>query len=152
MTEHAPTFAAVLPALLVAHQVADHWVQTPDQATRKGAAGWSGRLACALHVASYTATTAGVIGLLWAVLDLPISPVGFVAGQAVSAVSHYWADRRVTLARLAAWLGKTEFYGLGAPRAGREDNPTLGTGSYALDQAFHAAWLLVAALLTVVIA
>jgi hypothetical protein len=42
--------------------------------------------------------------------------------------------------------GKGEFYRLGAPRAGRDDNPHIGTGAYALDQSFHHLWLLVAAL------
>lgn len=31
---NAVTFAAVLPALLVAHNVGDHWVQTSRQAAR----------------------------------------------------------------------------------------------------------------------
>lgn len=144
----ALTFAAVLPALLVAHNVADHWAQTSHQAATKGHAGHAGRVACAAHVLSYTAVTAMVVGLLWVVLDLSITPAGFVAGQAVSAITHYWADRRFTLAGLAARLGKTEFYRLGAPRAERDDNPSLGTGAYALDQSWHWFWLLVAALLT----
>lgn len=42
--------------LLVAHTVADHWVQTDAQARNKGLPGWPGRRACAAHVASYTAT------------------------------------------------------------------------------------------------
>lgn len=144
----AVTFAATLPALLVAHHVADHWVQTSHQAAMKGQRGAAGRLACGAHVASYTATTAAVVGLVWLVLGLPVTPAGFVAGQAVSAVTHYWADRRATLARLAARLGQSEFYRLGAPRPGRGDNPSLGTGAYQLDQAWHWAWLLAAALLT----
>jgi hypothetical protein len=65
-------------------------------------------------------------------------------------LTHYWADRRTTLAALATRVGKGEFYALGAPRPGREDNPTIGTGAYALDQAWHWVWLLVAALLTAV--
>lgn len=144
----ALTFAAVLPALLVAHNVADHWVQTNHQAATKGRHDHAGRVACAMHVLSYTAVTATTVLLLWAVLGLAISSVGFVAGQVVSAVTHYWADRRFTLARLAALLGKAQFYALGVPRADRDDNPSLGTGSYALDQAWHWLWLFVAALLT----
>lgn len=142
------TFAVVLPALLVAHNVADHWVQTGHQAAYKGQRGNAGRRACAAHVASYTAVTALVVALLSLVLDLDVSPVGFVVGQLVSAVTHYWADRRFTLAALARLTGHTPFYVLGAPRSGRDDNPSLGTGAYALDQAWHWLWLLVAALLT----
>ncbi|MET8756847.1 DUF3307 domain-containing protein [Lentzea sp. NPDC004782] len=144
----ALTFAVVLPALLVAHNVADHWVQTSHQAATKGQHSHAGRIACAMHVLSYTALTAATVLLLWAVLGLAVSPLGFVTGQAVSAVTHYWADRRFTLAGLAARLGKAQFYSLGSPRLDRDDNPSLGTGAYALDQAWHWAWLFFAALLT----
>jgi hypothetical protein len=147
----AVTFAAVLPGLLVAHQVGDHWLQTDRQARRKADPGWPGRWACAAHVASYTAVTAGVVALLWLALDLSITPIGFVGGQVVSAVTHYWADRRTTVTRLATAVGKSPFLALGQPRPGRDDNPTLGTGAYALDQSWHQAWLLVAALLTALV-
>jgi Na+/H+-translocating membrane pyrophosphatase len=85
-TTAAVTFAVVLPALLVAHNVADHWVQRHHDAIHKGAPGWVGRRACASHVAGYTVVTALVTGLVWWVFALPISPVGFVAGQVVSAL------------------------------------------------------------------
>lgn len=172
-------FAVVGVGLLIAHQVADHWVQTGRQARDKSLPGWPGRLACARHVATYTACTAVTVGVLWVVFGLPISGWGFLAGQVVSAGSHYWADRRFTLARLAAWVGHGEFYRLGAPRdvrarrytrkSGQEvvslfpappgtrpeqipwDNPTVGTGAYALDQSWHWAFLGAAAFLTAVV-
>jgi hypothetical protein len=144
----AVTFAVILPTLLVAHNLGDHWVQCHTQAMRKGGQGWPARRACAAHVATYTTVTASAVALVWWHFALPITPAGFVAGQAVSAVTHYWADRRTTLARLAHVLGKDDFWTLGAPRPGRDDNPTLGTGAYALDQSWHWTWLLVAALLT----
>jgi hypothetical protein len=75
-----------------------------------------------------------------------------VAGQLVSAVTHYWADRRTTLARLADALGKGGYYRLGAPRPGRDDNLSLGTGAYALDQSWHWLWLGVAATVTALMA
>lgn len=150
MKDRAVTCAVVLPALLVAHTVADHWVQTEEQARTKGLPGWAGRTACAAHVATYTATTAATMGALRAVLGLVITPRAFVAGQVFSAVTHYWADRRFPLARLYEATGKGDFYRLGAPRAGRDDNPSLGTGAYALDQSWHWAWLGVAALITAV--
>lgn len=146
----AVTFAVTLPALLVAHTVADHWAQTSHQALTKGQQSHAGRVACATHVAVYTVFTAGTVALLWAVLGLPISPSGFVLGQLVSAVTHYWADRGFTLTALAALVGKREFVHFGAPRPGHDDNPTLGTGRYALDQSWHWLWLLVAALSTAV--
>lgn len=162
----AVTFAVLLPALLVAHNVADHWLQSHHQARHKGLtkreaaelglARWAGPLACAAHVTTYTATTAATVGLLWWALGLAITPAGFLLGQLVSAVTHYWADRRFTLQRLVGSgvfrrIGKGEFYRLGAPRPGRDDNLTLGTGSYALDQSWHWAWLLLAALLTALV-
>lgn len=173
----AGTFAAVAVGLLIAHQVADHWVQTGHQAATKGQRDNAGRRACALHVASYTAVTALTVSVLWGIFRLDITWWGFAAGQLVSAVTHYWADRRFTLAWLAALLGKTQFYVLGQPRGfsvpidrierrdlpegGHAlslvtddvplDQPTLGTGAYALDQSWHWGWLGVAAFLTAVL-
>lgn len=146
--ESAVTFAATLPALLVAHHVADHWVQTSHQAGNKHRPDWTGRWNCLKHVASYTVVTAMTVALVWAMFGLAITPVSFVLGQLVSAVTHYWADRRFTLARLAEVTGNSGFYRLGAPRGGRDDNPSLGTGAYVLDQSWHWAWLFVAALIT----
>lgn len=147
----AATFAAVAVGLLIAHQVADHWVQSEHQAATKGRRDNAGRAACARHVASYTATTAVAVLILWAAFGLDITWLGFAAGQLVSAVTHYWADRRSTLAWLAALAGHAPFYALGAPREGRDDNPSLGTGAYALDQSWHWGWLGVAAFLTAVL-
>jgi hypothetical protein len=147
----ALVFAVTLPALLVAHTVADHWVQTGHQAAAKGLPGWVGRRACAAHVVTYTATTAAVVAAVWWAFALPISPVGFALGQLVSALTHYLADRRAPLARIATRVGKAGFYSLGALREGRDDNPTLGTGAYALDQSWHHAWLAIAAVLTALI-
>jgi hypothetical protein len=179
MTSQAVTFAVLLPALLVAHNVADHWVQTGHQAATKGLPGWPGRWACAKHVATYTAVTAATVAVLWASFHLNISVWGFLAGQLVSAATHYWADRRTTLRWLADLLehrmGKGWFYRLGQPREvtawtepinGEEhvvmleihgddppgwDNPSLGTGAYALDQAWHGGWLGVAAFVTALV-
>lgn len=164
-------FAATFVAMFVAHQVADHWVQTSHQAAHKSKPGWKGRIACAAHVASYTLTTTLAVLVVWLALDLPVTLGGVLLGQAVSAVTHYWADRRTTLATLAERLRLGGFYGLGAPRPVRVlvvdehghvahdadgrpvtvpvDAPSLGTGAYALDQSWHHAWLGVAALVTV---
>lgn len=145
------TFGGVAAGLLIAHNFADHWVQNGHQAATKGRRDAVGSAACARHVASYTAVTALVVAVLWAAFGLDITWWGFAAGQLLSAATHYWADRRYTLAWLTARLGKAEFYALGAPRAGRDDNPSLGTGAYALDQSWHWAWLGVAAFLTAVL-
>ncbi|WP_123970635.1 DUF3307 domain-containing protein [Streptomyces sp. TLI_185] len=144
---HAATFAAVFVALYVAHSVGDHWVQSSHQAAHKGRPGWVGCLADARHVATLTATKLVVLlPVVW-LLDLRMSVLGILAGLGIDAVTHWWADRRSTLAWLARVTGKGEFYRLGAPRAGRDDNPHIGTGAYALDQSFHHLWLLVAALI-----
>lgn len=142
----AAAFVAVFVALYVAHSVGDHWVQTSHQSAHKGCPGWVGRLADARHVATLTATKVAILlPVVW-LLDLRLSVLGTAAGLAIDAVTHWWADRRSTLAWLAKVTGKGEFYRLGAPRAGRDDNPHIGTGAYALDQSFHHLWLLVAAL------
>lgn len=80
MTTAAATFAAVFVGLFVAHQVADHWVQTGHQAAHKHQCDRIGRLSCVEHVATYTVTTTVAVWLLWGLLDLNIHPLGFVAG------------------------------------------------------------------------
>ena len=51
-----------------------------------------------------------------------------------------------TSAAGAVQLPATDARMLGAPRQGHDDAPHLGTGAYALDQSWHAAWLFAAAL------
>ncbi|SDH65824.1 Protein of unknown function [Actinokineospora alba] len=150
MSASGLTFAVLLPGLLVAHNVADHWVQSSHQAGCKGLPGWAGRRACAAHVLGYTVVTAWLVVGLWVAFDLSISLPGFLLGQVISAVTHYWADRRTTLAWLARIVGRAQFYRMGAPRENRDDNPSLGTGAYALDQSWHWLWLGVAAFVTAV--
>lgn len=143
----AGTFAALFVALYIGHSVGDHWVQSSRDAGAKGGCGAAGRLACARHVASLTVTKIVAVAVLVVAGVVSLHPAALVLGLAVDAVSHYWADRRTTLARLAHLVGKGEFYRLGAPRPGRDDAPHLGTGAYALDQSWHLAWLGVAALI-----
>lgn len=178
-TSRAAKFAAVFAGLYAAHQVADHWVQTDQQAGDKGGRDRAGQLACAAHVASYTATTTATTIALNQALKLGLDWKAILGGQIVSAVTHYAIDRRYTLAALCDRTGKARFLKLGVPRQvaafvkdaaggrapvevmvidadGEEhpapfDNPSLGTGGYALDQSWHIGWLAVAALLTAVI-
>jgi hypothetical protein len=93
----AATFAAVFAALFVAHQVADHWIQTQHQADHKGRPGWPGRVACAAHVTAYTLTALAALLALPLTLGLALDPGRLTAGPAVSAVTHYIADRRTPL-------------------------------------------------------
>lgn len=144
---HAAGFAAMFVALYAAHQVGDHWVQTDRQASRKGAPGWPGRWACTGHIATYTATAALALApvVLW--LGIHPAPWRAAAGLAFSAVTHWVIDRRRPLIAVADLVGLGRFVRLGAPRPGRDDNPTLGTGHYVLDQAAHVAMLMGAALI-----
>ncbi len=147
MTSDAAVLASVFAALYAAHSFGDHWVQTHDQACGKGAPTWSGRLACAAHVATLTLTKTAALAALVLLVGVTLHPFAVVAGLTVDAVSHYWADRRTTLAKLADRIGKGGFYRMGAPRPGTDDAPHLGTGAYALDQSWHVAWLFIAALI-----
>lgn len=187
MNGQASVFAAVFAALYAAHMVGDHWVQSGWQAANKHRRGWTGRWACAGHVASLFLTKLAFVIVAASVCDLRLNQWWLVAGLAVDAVSHYWADRRFTLAGLCARLGKAQFYALGTPRQVRGfvldptdpneahlldvltyetddrgapvhptpgrviprpfDNPSLGTGAYALDQSWHIGWLFVTALI-----
>lgn len=150
----AAVFAAVYAALHVAHSVGDHWVQTRCQTMHKGEPGWAGRLACARHVATLTLTKGLLLAPVVLLLDLPVTAAGLAIGLGLDAGSHYWADRRTTLARLAALVGKGEMHALGtaqhpAAPVTAEGTPAahLGTGAYALDQSWHMLWLGIAALI-----
>lgn len=127
-------------ALEAGHEAGDYWVQTDHQAAHKGDPGIVGDVACAKHVLSYVATQAVcVVGAALVTGDKP--KWGRVAlGLAVSGITHYAADRRehglmFPLARKIP--GKDRFLKLGVPRPERDDNPSLGTGAWALDQAWH---------------
>ncbi|WP_329449415.1 transcriptional regulator (plasmid) [Streptomyces sp. NBC_01426] len=150
----AVVFATVFIALYVAHSVGDHWVQSSCQAATKGRPGWVGRAACTRHVLSLTLTKAVMLAPVVFLLDLPVTATGLLIGLGLDAGSHWWADRRTTLARLAQACGKAEFYSLGTPThpahpvtAEGAYAPTLGTGAYSLDQSWHILWLGIAALL-----
>lgn len=132
----AGAFAAVFATLYAAHQVADHWVQTQHQADQKGLPGWAGRIACAAHVATYTLTALVAVVALCVATGLRLAPWAVALGLVVSAISHYVADRRVPLRRLADLLGKDPWW-------------LESGGMYALDQAWHVGFLFVAALLAV---
>jgi hypothetical protein len=145
----AAVFAAVLLTLRHGHELGDIWAQSHRQALTKGAPGWTGRLADTRHVVTLTATKLVLLATAATVLHLHLAPAGLAAGLSLDAASHWWADRRTTLKRLAERLGKGEFYALGSPREGHDDKPCLGTGSFHLDQAFHGLFLWIAALMIV---
>lgn len=140
----AATFGATFATLYAAHQVGDHHVQRDQEAAAKGKPGREGRVACARHVASYTATAALAMAATNRFTGAGVRPGRALAALVFSAVTHYVIDRREPLRRFAEVTGHGTFYRLGQPRPGRDDNPTLGTGAYALDQAAHVGCLLVA--------
>lgn len=142
----AASFAALFAALYTAHQVADHWVQTDGQARRKSTPGWPGRAACTAHVATYTATAVLLMLPVVTLLGVHVS-WGLPIGLTFSAVTHWVIDRRWPLVWLAERTGSRIFVRMGTPRPGHDDNPSLGTGAYALDQSAHVFALFVAALL-----
>ena len=147
MSIPALTFAIAFAALYAAHMVADHWTQTHHQATAKARPGWAGRRACLAHVTTYTMTAAVFLAATAWRTGAPMSAPRTALALSVSAASHYFADRRTGLEHLARLIGKEGFFHLGAPRPGRDDNPSLGTGAYALDQSWHIGWLFITALI-----
>lgn len=152
------TFAAVAIALYASHHVGDYWVQTDHQARHKGDAGTEGRRQCLAHVMTYVATQATFLAILTAFTGLDTHPAALGFGLAISGVTHYMADRREhgPMFWLARRLpGKAQFLKLGVPRdldvlahdgqtfiqgVKRLDNPSLGTGAWALDQSWHIFW------------
>lgn len=140
-------FGSIFAALYIAHMVGDHWAQIDCQAAGKAAKTWRGRLICAGHCATHVVVSAAFLGGLALVFNW--SPHwGLVGlGLIVIGVTHYFADRRDPLAWLARITKHKAFVELGKPREGHDDNPSLGTGMYALDQSFHIWWLGVAALI-----
>lgn len=178
MPNPAATAALVYAALFAAHGIGDVWVQRHRHALAKGGASWHGQLACAIHVTTYTATTALAVLAVWRLpLGTHITWAGFAAGQAFSAVTHYAIDRRWTLLAAANLLGKRPYHDLGRPRPltvratervlvtdkagivhGQDvdvlvplDNPPASTGANSLDRTAHHAALFVSALLTALV-
>lgn len=115
--------------LFAAHHVGDYWVQTDAQAQAKEHhAG-----ACLAHVGTYLLTHAVFLAGLALATGWTPSVAGTLAGFAVTAVTHYLADRRAPLRWLAAHTGGGGFWDRG--------------GAPLLDQAWHIGWLAVTALL-----
>lgn len=136
----AVVFATAFAAYAAGHQVADYWIQTPGQSARKALPGQPGRRACLAHVTTYTVTLAVLLALAAGVLAVPVSPRWAAAGLAVNAVTHYFADRRAPLRKLAALIpGKAGFWDAGKG---------LASGAAHLDQSWHWLWIFAAALIT----
>ena len=142
MTSRAAQFAAVYAALTASHEVADHWVQIDAQAVSKGKPGSEGTLACVSHVATYTATQAVALYAVKRATGLQLSWRRAALGLAVSAVTHYVADRQGGhwrdedprgVVRLAAGTGHAGWL---------SRDPNAG---YLMDQSWHKGWIAVVA-------
>jgi Protein of unknown function (DUF3307) len=130
-------FAVALVILLVAHQIGDHVVQSDRQAAGKAGAGADAVWAMVGHLAGYHAVAAVLLVGAFAVLGLPLTVAGTVAGLGFSVLTHAVLDRRTPVRSLLRALG--------APRFAETTTPVCGV--YAADQALHQLALLVSALL-----
>lgn len=137
-------FTVAYAALTAAHEVADYWAQRDTDAVNKGRPGPEGAAACARHVAGYTAVQAATLAAVTAHTGIRYSWRHAAAGLAVSALSHYAADRGA---------GRWKETGPDAPavvrlahRAGKTQWLTRDPGAGPLmDQAWHKGWILLAA-------
>lgn len=144
MTNRAAKFAALYALLTASHAVADYWVQQDRDAVAKGGHGHEGRMACARHVATYTATQAVALAAVQRATGMRLSWKRAALGLAVSAATHYVADRQgghwrddepSGIVRLAARTGHAGWL---------KRDPNAG---YLMDQSWHKGWIAVAAAL-----
>ncbi|WP_282798074.1 hypothetical protein [Streptomyces sp. CC224B] len=146
VTTAALRFPSCYAVLTAAHEGADHLVQRDSHAVAKGLPGPDGRRACARHVAEYTAVQAAALLLADRGLGLRLNWRYAAAGLALSAGTHYLADRSggrwgedpkemqtTGMVRLAHRLGKGTWM-LRDPQAG-----------YRYDQAWHKVCIAIAA-------
>ncbi|MEJ8654655.1 hypothetical protein WKI65_43145 [Streptomyces sp. MS1.AVA.3] len=146
VTTAALRFPSCYAALTAAHEGADHIGQRDAHAVAKGRPGSEGRRACAGHVAEYTAVQAAALLLADRGLGLRLDWRYAAAGLALSAITHYAADRSggrwgedpeteetTRMVRFAHWQGKGNWL--------RRD-PQAG---YRYDQAWHKVWIALAA-------
>ncbi|MHA6764761.1 hypothetical protein [Streptacidiphilus sp. PAMC 29251] len=142
MPDTATRFAASYAVLTAAHEVGDHWTQRDAEATAKGDPGPRGARACASHVATYTATQALALYAADRGLRLGLGWRRASAALAVSAVTHYAADRSAGHWRDEHPTGVPWLAAVTGHRGWLQRDP----GSpYLLDQAWHKGWIAVAA-------
>jgi hypothetical protein len=144
MTTPAARFAAVWAALSASHDVADHWIQVDSQACAKGRPGPEGVRACAAHVATYTATQGLALLAADRLLGLGLNWRRAAAGLAVSAVTHYVADRQGGHWRDAEPRGVVRLAAVTGHAGWLARDPGAG---YLMDQAWHKGWIAVAAVI-----
>ncbi|MFJ4703162.1 hypothetical protein ACIP5N_33930 [Streptomyces sp. NPDC088768] len=142
---HAVQAAVAYAALVTTHEVGDYIIQRDADAKAKGKHGPAGAAACARHVGSYIAVQTLALYAADRYLRLGLSKRRAAAGLALSAVTHYVADRCAghwaddsegapLLVRAAHAAGKTGWL---------QGDPTAGP---LIDQAWHKGWIGAAAL------
>jgi len=107
MAADPTTTALAAVAYLAGHAVGDYWAQTDHQAAHKARPGWPGRRVCAAHVGALTAAHTVALALVLAATATSVHPVSAALGLTITAVTHYWADRRWTLTALADRITRT---------------------------------------------
>ncbi|GAA2946301.1 MULTISPECIES: hypothetical protein [Streptomyces] len=142
--QSAIRFAAAYAALTAAHEVGDYIIQRDADAAVKGHRGPTGAAACLRHVTSYTATQALALYGADRALRLGLDWRRAAAGLALSAVTHYAADRCA-----GHWADTSDQAPLlvrAAHAAGKGTWLTRDPGAGPLiDQAWHKGWIAVAA-------
>ncbi len=130
-------FAVSLLALLVAHQVGDHVLQSDRQAGRKAGRGARAVWSMTGHLIGYHAGALVVLVGTAAALGLALTVRGVAAGLAFSALTHGLLDRRWPVRAILRMTGSSDFANSTAPVC----------GMYVADQALHKLALLISALL-----
>jgi hypothetical protein len=132
-------FAVSLAALLVAHQVGDHVIQTDRQAADKAdprRVGWpTAARAMAGHLVGYHVCSLTILLGTAVVPRLRLPVGGVVLAVGFSAVTHALLDLR--------WPVRALLRATGAPRFAEATTPAVGL--YCADQALHRVALLISA-------
>ncbi|MFD6935273.1 hypothetical protein ACFWAP_03825 [Streptomyces goshikiensis] len=144
LTRSAAVFAAAYAALTGAHEIGDFIIQRDSDAEVKGDPGLEGAAACLRHVASYTATQAATLYAVDRYLRIGIDWRRAATGLAISAFTHYVADRCAehwTDSTPSAPLLVRAAHGIGKGKWLTRD---ARAGAF-IDQAWHKGWIVVAA-------
>jgi hypothetical protein len=140
----AAKFAAAYAALTAAHEAGDYFVQRDADAVAKGHPGPEGAAACSRHCLTYTAAQAAALAAANRYFGLGLDRRRAAAGLALSALTHYVADR---CAGHWATTGPTAPLLVRAVHAtGKQTWLTRAPEAGALvDQAWHKVWVTLAA-------
>ncbi|MFE9099806.1 hypothetical protein [Actinomadura geliboluensis] len=149
-------YSALLTTFAEAHPFCDHVLQDNEAAQNKTGPGARGRLACAHHVATYTAGQTAAAAAVTLALGYRLPVRAWAAGTALNAVTHYAIDRRTHFMRAlrSGWVLKGEYlnHATAQRRPGTVDTTGPGTALYEMDQAAHRLVGVAAAAITTCLA